>query len=52
MYIAEDWLKAVFCVRYFLTERWLKPVTEEGVAGLEAYRAARDADRDTGTATR
>ena len=52
MYIAEDWLKAVFCVRYFLTERWLKPVTEEGVAGLEAYRAARGADRDTGTATR
>lgn len=39
MYIAEDWLKAFFCIRYFLTDKWLKPVTPEGCAGLEEYRA-------------
>lgn len=37
MYIAEDWLKAFFCIRYFLTGKWLKPVTPEGRAGLEKY---------------
>lgn len=41
MYIAEDWLKAFFCIRYFLTDKWLKPVTPEGRAGLEDYRAQR-----------
>ena len=38
MYIAEDWLKAFFCVRYYLTGKWLKPVTPEGKRGLELYR--------------
>lgn len=43
MYIAEDWPKAVCCVRFFMTERWLSPVTEEGQRGLAEYRAAKNA---------
>ena len=28
-----------FELKYLLSRRWIKPVTEEGRAGLEAYRA-------------
>lgn len=45
MYIAEDWLKAVFCIKYFLTGKWLKPVTAEGRLGLEKYRLQAEADK-------
>lgn len=38
MYLCEDWPKAILCLRYFRTLRWIKPVTREGVLGLEEYK--------------
>lgn len=40
MYLGEDYLKMVLCLRHFFSLRWLKPVTEEGRQGLAAYREA------------
>ena len=37
-YLSEDLPKLVLCVRHFRSLRWLKPVTPEGKAGLEAYK--------------
>ncbi len=37
-YLAEDIPKAILCLLHLKTRRWLKPVTEEGRAGLKAYR--------------
>ena len=37
-YLGEDIPKSLLCLRHFRTKRWLKPVTAEGIAGLEAYR--------------
>ncbi len=36
--IFEDWIKAVFCIRHFLSKRWIKPVTETGKMALEEYK--------------
>ncbi|MBE7024864.1 MAG: MATE family efflux transporter [Ruminococcaceae bacterium] len=36
-YFCEDYLKAFLCVKYFLTRRWIKPVTKTGQAALEAF---------------
>ncbi len=38
-YLCEDLSKTVLCLIFFFKEKWLKPVTEEGRAGLAAYRA-------------
>ena len=38
-YMVEDWPKCVCCLIHFRKGGWIKPVTEEGRAGLEAYRA-------------
>ena len=38
-YIVEDWPKCVCCLIHFKKGTWIKPVTEEGRAGLAAYRA-------------
>lgn len=37
-YLGEDIPKTVLCLLHFRSKRWLKPVTPEGRAGLEAYR--------------
>lgn len=37
-YLGEDIPKVILCLRHFKSQRWLKPVTPEGRAGLEAYR--------------
>lgn len=37
-YLGEDIPKSIFCLRHFLSMRWLKPVTEEGREGLRLYR--------------
>lgn len=37
-YLGEDIVKAFLCLRHFKSLRWLMPVTEEGRAGLKAYR--------------
>ena len=36
--VFEDWIKAVFCIRHFLSKRWIKPVTETGKMALEEYK--------------
>ncbi len=38
-YICEDYLKAVLCLRHFVQNKWLKPVTESGKKGLRAFLA-------------
>ena len=37
-YLGEDIPKSILCLIHFKSMRWLKPVTEEGRAGLKAYR--------------
>ena len=37
-YLGEDVPKTILCLRHFRSGKWLKPVTPEGKAGLEAYR--------------
>ncbi len=44
MYMAEDIPKGILCVRYFLTEKWIKPVTDVGREGLEKYLAEKNAE--------
>lgn len=41
MYIAEDYVKSILCIRHFRSGKWIKPVTAEGVAGFERYRLAK-----------
>ena len=36
-YICEDYLKSFLCIRYFISNKWIKPVTENGRKGLVAY---------------
>ena len=43
MYICEDYLKSILCIRHFLSDRWIRPVTEEGVRGYEEYLSSRPA---------
>lgn len=38
MYVFEDYVKTILCLRHFRSGRWLMPVTESGKAGLEEYR--------------
>lgn len=38
MLMSEDYLKTFLCLRYFLSWKWLKPVTEEGRAALVRWR--------------
>ena len=37
-YLGEDIPKAIMCLTHFRTNKWLKPVTKEGKAGLELYK--------------
>lgn len=37
MYVAEDYVKTFLCLRHFFTYSWLRPVTEQGKAGLERF---------------
>lgn len=41
MYLCEDVVKVILCLRHFRSAKWLKPVTEEGRAGLEQWRKTR-----------
>ncbi|MGN0536208.1 MAG: MATE family efflux transporter, partial [Eubacterium sp.] len=38
MYIFEDIPKNIFSIRHFLSNKWIKPVTKEGMAGLERLK--------------
>ena len=37
MYIFEDIPKTIMCVRFYLSKKWIKPVTEEGREALKEY---------------
>lgn len=37
MYIFEDIPKNILCIRYYFSKKWIKPVTEEGIKGLERF---------------
>ncbi len=37
MYIFEDYIKSILCIRYYKSMKWIKPVTEEGRLGLKQY---------------
>lgn len=37
MYILEDYLKVVLCLRHIHAKKWIRPVTAEGRRGLEAF---------------
>ena len=37
-YLVEDVPKAIACIRYSISLKWLRPVTPEGREGLEAYK--------------
>ena len=39
MYLCEDIPKAAICIGYFLTGKWIRPVTDEGKAALEKMKA-------------
>ena len=41
MYAAEDYLKAILCVKYYFTYNWLHPVTEQDIKGLEEFYESR-----------
>lgn len=36
-YLCEDLPKTILCLIWFVKEKWLRPVTEEGKAGLARY---------------
>lgn len=38
MYIFEDIPKNIFSIKHFISNKWIKPVTKEGRAGLENLR--------------
>ncbi|MBQ5969475.1 MAG: MATE family efflux transporter [Clostridia bacterium] len=40
-YLVEDIPKTVLCLHRFFSNKWLKPVTAEGRAGLEAFRQSK-----------
>lgn len=44
MYIFEDIPKNIFCIKFYLSKKWIKPVTAEGRTGLEKYKIKRDGD--------
>ncbi len=37
MYLFEDIPKDIFCIKFYLSKKWIKPVTKEGKLGLEEY---------------
>lgn len=37
MYIFEDYIKSIMCLKYYKSMKWIKPVTEEGKIGLNNY---------------
>ncbi len=41
MYIAEDYLKVILCIKHYFTYSWLRPVTEQGIKGLEEFYESR-----------
>ena len=42
MYIFEDYIKSILCIKYYKSMKWIKPVTEEGQLGLSKYLIEKD----------
>lgn len=38
MYIFEDLPKVVFCLKFYFSKKWIKPVTKEGIQALEQIK--------------
>ncbi len=38
MYVSEDIPKSISCIVYYLTDKWIKPVTDAGKEGIAKYR--------------
>ncbi len=36
-YLAEDIPKSILCLKHFISKKWIKPVTSEGIKGKEEY---------------
>ena len=41
MYLSEDIIKTVLCLKHFKSANWIKPVTKEGQLGLESWLESR-----------
>ncbi len=37
MFVFEDIPKVIFCLKFYFSKKWIKPVTEEGKAGFKEY---------------
>jgi hypothetical protein len=37
MYVFEDVPKNILCIKFYHSKKWIKPVTKEGIKGLEKY---------------
>ncbi|MGN1122760.1 MAG: MATE family efflux transporter, partial [Eubacterium sp.] len=44
MYIFEDIPKNIFSIKHFISKKWIKPVTDEGKAGLEKMKQRKEQD--------
>lgn len=42
MFIFEDIPKIIFCLKFYFSKKWIKPVTKEGNAGLSKYMQRTD----------
>lgn len=38
MFVFEDIPKVIMCIKFYLSKKWIKPVTEEGIAALEKMK--------------
>lgn len=45
MYIFEDIPKNIFCIKFYLSKKWIKPVTSEGIKGLESYNKKQSGEK-------
>ncbi len=39
MYVFEDYVKTILCIRHYRSYKWLKPVTQEGIDALAKFKA-------------
>lgn len=39
MYIFEDYVKTILCIRHYRSYKWLKPVTKEGIKALTEFKS-------------
>lgn len=39
MYVFEDYVKTILCIRHYRSYKWLKPVTQEGIDALAKFKS-------------